>query len=161
MGQLSWKEEGSIPIITTTAVNAAQFTNSYLPPPPPLPILLWWDASLTHARSCITITLHDALSSAEDPPVLAVVELPITFVKPGASVEGSSFRTIKVLTMPPIPPFPLSDPFVQAPVELLSSHIGWCSATYVCRLSEARRRVMLYVPSARGAAAATCCDLFS
>jgi len=102
VGQLSWKEEGSIPIITTTAVNAAQFTNS-----------------------CITITLHDALSSAEDPPVLAVVELPITFVKPGASVEGSSFRTIK------------------APVELLSSHIGWCSATYVCRLSEARRRVML------------------
>lgn len=102
VGQLSWKEECSIPVITSAEITAAQFANS-----------------------CITITLHDALSSAEDPPVLAVVELPIVVARPGASAEGSSFRTVK------------------APVEMLSSHIGWCSATYACRPSEAARRMFI------------------
>jgi hypothetical protein len=54
-----------------------------------------WPGHLTLLR-CITITLHDALSSAEDPPVLAVVELPVAVSKPGSAADASSFRTVKV-----------------------------------------------------------------
>ncbi len=93
VGQVSWKDESSIPVITSAEVTASQFANSCPSPSTPLPTVL--HHSLAVCR-CITITLHDALSSAEDPPVLAVVELPTCVPRPSANVENSFFRTVKV-----------------------------------------------------------------